>query len=138
MYIDSQVGCIKRAMEREPSVRKICVKYAQEVVHYVDGATVLVRFAQFQKIYQQAVREFKEEALISIKKTRIVLGSYSMRIVWETFLDMLYLHIMKLMVYQERPDYLLLGMIENRRRNLSRTRRARLAIIEGSQEWGRW
>jgi hypothetical protein len=33
---------------------------------------------------------------------------------------------MKLMVYQERPDYLLLGIIENRRRNLSRTRGTRL------------
>jgi hypothetical protein len=31
---------------------------------------------------------------------------------------------MKLMVDQERPDYLLLGMIENRRRNLSRTRKS--------------
>jgi len=136
IFIESNIAFIRNEIKNDKIIQNIYNNFVKEIVNFKDNVkdSNLKNNDLFdynyndlkdslQKNYQKAINNFKKEVLTKINmnySTKIITNKYDIVVLWKIFLDRLFFSIMQAVVLEEKPNYLLLAIIEDKRQNLNR------------------
>ena len=136
IFIESNIAFIRNEIKNDKIIQNIYNNFVKEIVNFKDNVkdSNLKNNDLFdynyndlkdslQKNYQKAINNFKKEILTKINtnySTKIITNKYDIVVLWKIFLDRLFFSIMQAVVLEEKPNYLLLAIIEDKRQNLNR------------------
>jgi len=136
IFIESNIAFIRNEIKNDKIIQNIYNNFIKEIVNFKDNIkdNNLKNNDLFdcnyndlknslQKNYQKAINNFKKEILTKINtnySTKIITNKYDIVVLWKIFLDRLFFSIMQAVVLEEKPNYLLLAIIEDKRQNLNK------------------